>query len=284
MKRRTRNTFIAVAALVAAGAAVALAAWLSTDTTLEFQVRDAVSGKWVWGAEMKLQRRALVGYYQSDAAPATLRFTRLTPGKATLEIAADSYQQARIPFTLKRGANRLEKPIDMVGLGIPDLVRFYIFESWSAGDIVAQLRPVSSLGTAVVNHPCMNIWIGCRISVQMSGATPSREEAKAGFSRGKELFKGRISWEWDPAPETQFRYSARIPGAEITADPSDYRVIDYLIVEPRPPAISSAELDTLLARVFAMDDPRDVASALDAEKGRLRYFLDTTWNMKARQE
>ena len=285
MKRRTRITFIVIAALVVVCAGAVLAAlWLGTDTTFEFKIRDSVSGKWVWDAAMKLQGRTIVGYYQSDAAPLTYRFTRLTPGKAMLDIAADSYGPLSLPLTLKRGANRLQKPIDMVGLGIPDLTKFYIFESREAGDIVAEIRPVNSTGTAVLNHPCMDLWIGCRISVQMRNGVPAREEAETGSSRGSELFRGRIPWKWDPAPETQFRYSARIPGAQIKDDPSAYRVIDYLIVVPNPLAISSAELEKLLARVYAMGDTAAVAAALDAESNRLRYFIDTSWNVKARQE
>jgi hypothetical protein len=285
MKRRTRIAVIVIAALTAACAGAVLAVlWLRMDTTFEFKVRDSVSGKWVWDAAMKLQSRAIIGYYQSDAAPIAYRFTRLTPGKATLEIAADSYQPVSIPLSLRRGANRLEKPIDMIGLGIPDLTKFYLFESWDAGDIASQLRPVNSAGTAVLNHPCIDLWIGCRVSVQMKNGAPAREESETGSSRGTELFRGSIAWKWDPAPETQFRYSARIPGAQIKADPSDYRVIDYLIVAPNPLAISRAELEQLMARVYAMNDASAVAAALDAEKGRLAYFIDTTWNMKARQE
>jgi len=285
MKRRTRIAVIVIAALTVACAGAVLAVlWLRMDTTFEFKVRDSVSEKWVWDAAMKLQRRTIVGYYQSDVAPLAYRFTHLTPGKATLEIAADSYQPVSIPVTLKRGANRLARPIDMIGLAIPDLTRFYIFEGWSAGDIVAELRPVNSAGTAVLNHPCIDLWIGCRMSVQMKNGVPAREEAETGSSRGTELFRGRISWKWDPAPETQFRFTARIPGAQIKADPSDYRVIDYLIVAPNPLVISRAELEQLMARVYAMNDPSAIAAALDAEKGRLAYFLDTTWNMKARQE
>lgn len=285
MKRRTRIAIIVIAALVVACAGTVLAVlWLRADTTLEFQVRDAVSGKWVWDAAMKLQGRTIVGYYQSDAAPLTYRFTRLTPGKATLEITADSYQSVSLPVALKRGVNRLAKPIDMIGLGIPDLQRFYLFESWDAGDIAAELRPVSSAGSAVLNHPCIDLWIGCRVSVQMKDGVPAREESEKGAARGEELFRGRIRWSWDPAPETQFRYTARIPGGQIKAEPSDYRVIDYLIVAPDPLAIGRAELEQLMSQVYAMNDPIAVAAALDKEKGRLAYFIDTTWNMKARQE
>ncbi len=130
----------------------------------------------------------------------------------------------------------------------------------------------------------MDLWIGCRVSVQVKDGVPVSGETEEGAARGEELFRGQIPWTWDPAPETQFRYSARIPLAKIREHPSAYRVIDYLIVEPDPLAITRAELDDLMARVYAMSDPAAVAAALDAEKGRLRYFLDTSWNVKARQE
>jgi hypothetical protein len=285
MKRPTRIALLVLAAFVVVCTVAVLAAlWLRVDTSLEFKVRDAVSGKWVWDAAMKLQGRTIIGFYQSDAAPITYRFTHLRPGRATVEIAADSYQPVSVPVILKRGANRLEKPIDMIGLRIPDLARFYIFEGWDGGDIRAEIRPVNSQATAVLNHPCMDLWIGCRVSVQTKNGVPTREETEEGSSRGEELFRGQLAWSWDPAPETQFRYSARIPVAKLRQHPSDYRAIDYLIIEPDPLAITRAELEQLMSRVYAMDDPAAVAAALDAEKGRLRYFFDTSWNVKARQE
>jgi len=285
MKRRTRIAFLVVAALVAVSAVAILATlWLSVDTTFEFKVRDAVSGKWVWDSAIRLQGRMIVGYYQSDAAPAAYRFTHLVPGKATLEIEADSYQSVSIPVVLKRGTNRLEKPIDVIGLGIPDLARFYIFEGWEGVDRTAEIRPVSSQGTAVLNHPCMDLWIGCRVSVQLKNGVPVREETEEGSARGEELFRGQIAWTWDPAPETQFRYSARIPAAKIREHASAYRIVDYLIVEPDPLAITRAEVEQLMSRVYTLEDPAALAAALDAEKGRLRYFIDTSWNVKARQE
>jgi hypothetical protein len=284
MKRGTRITVVVFAALVVTCVCAVLAAlWLRTDTTFEFKIRDSVSGKWVWDATMKLQGRTIMGYYQSDAAPISYRFTNLTPGKATLEIVAGSYQSITIPLILKRGANKLQKPVEMVGLGIPDLTNFIIFESREAGDIVAEIRPMNSADTSVINHPCMDLWIGCRISVQVTNGVPARKETASGSTRGTELFRGRISWKWDPTPETPFRYSARIPVAMIRDDPSAYRVIDYLIVVPNPLAISSIELEKLLARVYAIDDPAVFAAALDAEKNRLQYFKNTSWNVKARQ-
>jgi hypothetical protein len=254
------------------------------DTSLEFTVRDAVSGRWVWEAGMRLQGRTIVGYYQSDAALRPFRFTRLKPGSATLEISAKGYQPVSVPVILKRGANSIEAPIDMVGLGIPDLARFYIFEGWDGADMRAEIRPVNTKGTAVLNHPCMDLWIGCRVSVQLRNGVPATEETEEGAARGEELFRGKVEWSWDPAPETQFRYSALLTARDIAAHPSQFRVIDYILVEPDPRAITREELDSLMSRLFALDDPAAVAAALDAEKGRLRWFSDTSWNVKARQE
>jgi hypothetical protein len=70
----------------------------------------------------------------------------------------------------------------------------------------------------------------------------------------------------------------------VQQDSSLYRVIDYLIVEPNPLTITRAELGPLMDRVFAMEDPARIAAALDAEKDRLRYFVDTSWNVKARDQ
>ncbi len=285
MKRSTRIALLVAACLVAAAALAVLAVrWFTTDTTLEFRVRDAVSGRWVWDMAVRLQDRKIIGYYQSDAGPLLYRFTHLRPGAATLTVEADGYQRAAIPVTLRRGANMLENPIEMVGLGIPDLQKIYIFEHREGEDLVAEIRPVNSQGTAILNHPCMDLWIGCRVSVQVKDGVPTREETEKGAGRGEELFRGQIPWTWDPAPETQFRYTARIPLSKAREHPSAYRVIDYLVVEPNPLAISRQELADLMAKVYAMDDPAAVAAALDAQKGRLRWFLDTSWNVKAREQ
>ena len=285
MTKRTRIALLAAAAavLACAGAAIAIVA-LRVETTFEFQIRDSVSGRWVWDAVMRIQDREIFGFYQSDAGLLTYRFSRLKPGNATLQVAAQGYAPVSLPVSLRRGANRQEKPIDMLGLEIPGLTKFFIFESLDGSDIVAQLRPVGTSGSAVLNHPCMDLWIGCRVSVQVKNGVPVREEVEEGSGRGAELFRGEIPWTWDPAPEGTFRYSARIPGAKIKEDPSGFRVVDYLIVIGDPRKIPKKDLRELMARVYSVDDTGAVAAALDAEKGRLRYFLDTSWNVKARQE
>ncbi len=282
MKTRLRVLLLASAGLVLfAAVALFAVAWFGRDTTLELEVRDSVSGRWVWDVSLLLQDRIIVGFYQSDAGLRPYRFTHLAPGPATLEVSAPGYQEMKIPLTLRRGANRIAAPVTMIAPGIPDLARFFVFEKWDAGNIVAELRPVGVTGRALVNHPCMDLWVGCRVSVQAKDGEPVQEETPNGSSRGRELFQGEIPWKWDPAPEKQFRYSVSIPGARILDDPSPYRVIDYLIVEPDPTRITRAQLGDLMARVFQLADPARITAALDAEGERLRYFVDTSWNVKA---
>jgi hypothetical protein len=283
MTRRSRIiTLVASGLVVAAAAAILITALLSRDTTLELRFRDSVSGRWVWGATLKLQNRTQAAFYQSDAGLKPYRFTHLSPGRSILEISAPGYKAVSLPVTLRRGANTIPAPIDMLGLGIPDLAKFFLFEKLDGADIVAQLRPVSKSGGAIMNHPAMDLWIGCRVSVQVKGGVPVIEETDEGSARGRELFRGQVPWTWDPAPETQFRYTARIPGSSIAADPSLFRVIDYLIVEPDPTKITHAELADLMARVFALADPAAMTAALDAEKGRVHSFVDVSWNVRAR--
>ncbi len=285
MKRATSTALIVGgAAVIAAAIAITLAAALGRQTTLSFSARDAVSGKWVWDLTARLQGREIRSFFQSDTGPIAFRFSRLAPGKSVLSISAPAYKEVEVPVTLGRGANRLLQPVEMQGLEIPTLDHFVVFENLDGADVVAQLRPVGTDGKAVLNHPCLPIWLGCRIAVEVKGGVPVREETEKGTARGDELFRGRVDWQWDPAPETVFRYSARVASSRIKEDPAPYRVVDYLVVVPDPLKIGKAELDSLMERVWALGDPAAIARALDAEKGRLRYFTDTSWNVKGRQE
>jgi hypothetical protein len=268
--------------IVAAAVVILLVTLLGRDTTLDLTIRDSVSGRWVWGAVIRLEDRTIVGFFQSDAGLKPYRFTHLSPAAAALSVSAPGYQPVSIPVSLHRGANRIEKTIDMVGLSIPDLAKVFVFEKLEGKDIVAQLRPVGSGGGAIINHPAMDLWIGCRVSVQEKGGVPVIEETEDGSGRGRELFRGQAPWTWDPTPETQFRYTVRIPGADIADDPSNYRVIDYLIVEPDPLKITHSELADLMSRIYAIDDTARMIAALDAEKDRVRYFVDVSWNVRAR--
>jgi len=279
MKLRVPLFAILVPSVLAATALAVFLAMASFDTTLQFSFEDAVSGGWVWGAVARLQDRALIGFYQSDTGPVPYTFTHLKPGDATLTIEARGYVPVSVPVTLKRGSNSLRTPIRMVGTEIPSLVGFAIFEKRSGADLVCELRPVGEDGRAVMNHPCLPIWIGCRVTTQLRNGIPIREPVDTGSSRGEELFSGKVEWTWDPLPQTVFRYTARIPGARIAASAAPYRVIDYLVVVPDPRAIESNALDALMNAAPPITDPDALRAYLERQKGRLRYFFDTSWNV-----
>jgi hypothetical protein len=273
--------------IVAALGCVALAAYIGSarfDTSLSFRFEDSVSRNWVWDATAKLQDRVSRIFYQSDAGPIPFVFTHLKRGQSTLTITAEGYEPVSVPVRLTRGANRIEKPIEMRGLEIPDLKGFVVFEQPVGGDIIAQLRPLGADGRAVQNHPCLDIRVSCRVSLQVKNGVPIQEPMDSGSARGETVFQGSIPWEWDAMPETVFRYTARISGTLIRPDPSLYRVIDYLIVVPDPRRITSKELDTLIARAAQIEKTDELKAFLDTEKGRVRYFLDTSWNAKGREQ
>ncbi len=270
------------AALLVAGIATVVTVRLSRDTTLEVQVRDAVSGGWVWDLTMRVQGREIYGYYQSDSGLMRYRFTHLHPGPATLQIGAPAYSAVELPVVLRRGANRIDQPVNLVGTEIPNLRRFYVFETVQPSEILCQLRPADSQDRAISNHPCMDLWIGCRVSLQMKNGVSAQQVEDQGSTRGEELFRGEIPWKWDGTPETRFRYTAHIPRSQIRPVPGAYVVIDYIIVEPDPSGV--ADVDALMQKLFAQPDFSAIPAALDKEKDRLRYFQDSSWNVRAGQE
>jgi hypothetical protein len=275
-------------AIVIVLAIVAVAVYLvmnPVDTTLEFEVRDAVSKAWVYDASLRLEGRLIRSYFQSDQGVEPQRFTHLKPGRAALELSAPAYQPVTRELTLKRGANRLPEPIDLVGLEIPELKSFIMFEDLVGSDVHVEIRPVSNAGPAVLNHPCLDLWIGARMTVQQKNGLPVQEETEAGSVRGEELFRGRIDWKFDPYPETVFRYSAVIPGAKIKPSKAPYRVVDYLVVLPHPLAIGKQELDGIMAKAMELK-PEAVEEYLRPfeEQGKIRVEVFTSWNVKGATE
>jgi hypothetical protein len=281
---RMRAVFVALAVLVGIAALAVFLRVARFDTTLEFSYRDGVSGQWVWDSTARLQDRVIFSFFQADAGPVPFVFSHLTPGSATLDITAPGYVPVSMPVKLHRGANRLSRPIEMVGFEIPHLQRFYVFERLEGGDLVSQLRPAGTDGRAVVNHPCLPLWVAARVAVQTRHGTPATEEAEEGNARGAVLFSDHLDWKWDPAPETPFRYSIRIPGGRMKPDAALYRVVDYLIVMPDPRVVGREDLDRLMRNAPALPDFTAIAAYLDRDGKGIRYFFDTSWNVKAREE
>lgn len=269
-------------------AAVAVAVYVAmnpVDTTLEFQVRDAVSKSWVWDATFTIQDRVIRSYYQSATESAgesiPRRFTHLKPGDAQLQIEAPSYVTVTVPVRLKRGENKLEQPVDLVGYEIPALAKFIVFEDRTGTDIVQEIRPVSVDGPAVLNHPCLDLWIGVRVSVQVFNGVPAQAETEEGSERGEELYKGALQWAWDSLPETTFRYSSRIPLAQIKSSNDPYWVIDYLIVVPDPRKLAREELESIMKQAWELP-PEAIEPYLAPYKaeGKLAPYIFTSWNVE----
>jgi len=280
---KTRRILIPVLAVLII-VAVAVVVYLTmnpVDTTYEFQVRDAVSKGWVWDATFRLQDRVIRAYFQSDRGPVTCKFTHLKPGEATLEISAPSYVAQKISVSLKRGENRLPEPIDLVGYEIPDLTKWIIFEDRVGNDVVQEIRPVSSRGPAVLNHPCLDLWIGARVSVQIYNGLPVQEETEEGSERGEELYKGVLEWEWDGLPETTFRYSSFIPGSQIKANSDPYWVIDYLIIVPDPREISRQEIEEIMKKAWDLP-AEEIEAYLEPyeSEGKFTPYVFTSWNVE----
>ena len=66
------------------------------------------------------------------------------------------------------------------------------------------------------------------------------------------------------------------------ADSAPLRVIDYLIVVPDPLKLGREELASLMGSIWKLGGMEARRAALEKERGRLRYFTDTSWNVKAR--
>jgi len=273
-----------IVVVLAAVAVIVYVAMNPVDTTLEFLVRDAVSRNWVYDATFRLEGRVIRSHFQSDQGPVAQRFTHLKPGAATLEIGAPAYRTETRDIVLKRGSNRLPAPIELVGLEIPELRDFIMFESREASDIAVEIRPVSKAGPAVINHPCLDLWIGARVTVQMKGGLPVQQETEAGSVRGEELFRGRLEWKFDSYPETVFRYGARIPGAKLKPSTTPYWAVDYLIVVPNPANITKEELESIMEKTWSLK-PEEVEKYLAPfeEQRKFKAHVFTSWNVPGGQ-
>jgi hypothetical protein len=270
---------IGAVALAAGVVALVISALVPNETTLTFRIRDAVSKQWVWDASVTLQGREVKAYFQSDSGLRDYTFTNLEPGTWEIEARAPHYQSRTIEVDLRRGENALEEPIELTGYEIPNLARFVAFESFEGRDVVTELRPVSVSGRAVEQHPCLDIWVGARVSVQVKDGVPVRRETTSGSDRGAELFRGELDWSWHPEPERVYRYSARIPGAEIMSSPAPFWVIDYLIMVPDPREITRAELADIAAEAWSRDNEGIMRYLRERAEGRFEYYFATSWNV-----
>jgi hypothetical protein len=272
--RARRARILLSAAAAAAVAIVCLAAWLAGtpwNRKVRFTVRDAASSSWVWDLTATLQGRVIRRFYQSDKGPVSMEFTRLRRGQGVLEVSAPSYLPMRIPVSVSRRLTVLEEPIEMAGYEIPDLADFLVFVKPGSDEYTAELRPIRAEGSAITNHPCLDLGVGCMAYVQTLGGAPVASPTDKGAGRGQLLFRDRIRWEWDGRPAALFRYHARIPRDKVLSTTAPYLVFDFLIVVPDPRRISSAETVSLMEKVWGTSDIKEAFDLLDA---------DSSWNVE----
>ncbi|RKX82420.1 MAG: hypothetical protein DRP58_10345 [Spirochaetes bacterium] len=255
----------------------------NSETYLTFTFQDAVSKGWIWNAEITLQNRTLNTFYQSDSGLQKYTFTNLEPGNWTIKVSAPYYKSAIIPVLIKKGRNNLPQPIELTGLEIPNLSYFVPFEQIEGRDINIEFRPVGKDGQAVLNHPCMDLWISARITIQMKNDLTAQESSTSGSYRGQEIYSGALEWVWDPLPETLFRYSAVISGDTILESNAPLHIIDYLIVIPKQNSISREEIGEIVEQIWREKTPDKLKMILDKDNDRFTYFVYTSWNVEGIQ-
>ena len=286
MKWKKALVPLAIVIVLAIVAVVVYLAMNPVDTTLEFVVRDAVSKAWVYDASFRLEGRLIRSHFQSDQGPEPQRFTHLKPGRATLQIEAPSYQPVSRELTLKRGANRLEEPIELVGLELPELKSFIMFEDLAGSDVQVEIRPVSKAGPAVLNHPCLDLWIGARMTVQLKNGLPVQEETEEGSTRGEELFRGRLRVEVRPLPGNRLPLQRAHPGRRRSSParlPTGSWTTWWCCRSPL--AIGKQELEAIMEKAWNLK-PEEVEAYLRPyqEQGKLRVEVFTSWNVKGAAE
>ena len=167
----------------------------------------------------------------------------------------------------------------MTGLRIPDLSHFIVSEDLSGSDLHATFWPLSSQGPAVVNHPALDLWIGARISTQLSGGRAATAAGGAGATRGETLFAGEIEWSWDPSRKALARYRARIPLEEIGEGGAALFVIDYLVIVPDPLAIVRDEVAAIVNAAWTDREPASLQAYLAQYADRFDSYFHTSWNL-----
>ncbi|HUV07395.1 MAG TPA: hypothetical protein VMX75_06675, partial [Spirochaetia bacterium] len=274
MKKKSIIVLVVIlVALIGAAVAVYLMS-LPSDTTFEYTVKDIVSGEWVHDTTMKLQDRQIRGYFDKD-----YHFSNLKPGKAVLSISSPSYVAQEVPVSIKSGKNILDKPVEMVGYEIPTLDHFIMIEDDKDNELITEIRPVGTDGRAVVNHPSIDLRVLILVSAQLTDGNYSQTKTEKGSTRGEELYRGEITWNWDSDASAIFRYQAPVPVSKIKKSDASFWVIDYLTLAPDYRETSREEMDKVVQEVGKLSKPEEVTAYLDKYKGKLKYFLNESWNV-----
>lgn len=294
MKNLKRIIVISLIGLFILIAGIVFITTQASDTTLEFKVIDKVSKGWVWDCTITFknpiaaQNRIIRSYYQTNKGAGILKFTNLQPGTWTMELSAPHYAPVTREITIQGGQNILKDPIEMTGLEIQGLEKFFLFPKYDQenNQINIELRPAKKNDLdkweAIVNHPTLDILMGCRIHIQIKDGVFVKKPTSQGADRGEQLFNGKLEWQWDASAENIYRYSAILQGTKIKNHISPYRVYDFIILVPIPGKITNPELNNIMNEALSLDED-DVPAFLSQHEEKLTYYIDVSWNVPALQ-
>ena len=249
------------------------------DKDIIIHVEDAVSGSWVWKAEVTVDGKKAVGHYTTD-----FRFNGISDGPVALSVSAPGYRSESIDLELQEGKAHRHSSVRMTGLSIPGLAGFFVSEYWENGRLSAELRPLNDRGEAIRNHPCLDLRVFVRISLPagVAGKDETKPEHLTGEDRGIEIVASMVPWFWDSKPENLFRYRVALPAeAQEYSDLAPF-VVDYLIVVPNPASDTPERMEILSRNVTRLwEEGKDFADILE-EAGENSMYIITNWNVGGR--
>jgi len=262
-------------------AAIVFFLTLKLDTYLQIMVVDSVSKAWVWNADITIDGKYTRAFYQSDSGTRTYTFTNLAPGTYDLTIKAASYTPKTIPVKIQSGKNVIAAPIELTGYEIPGIKEMFVYKDRDADNLLLSPRPLDKDGKGIGTHPCLNMWFGLRISVQMKNGVFVKEPNEIGSDRGEELFSGKLEWKWDPYPDEYYRYKITLPKVKVKKHNAPYNVYDYVIVLPDPRKIAKAELDSQMDQAIGSGQLFEIKKVLDGLGDKVTYYISSDWNQPA---
>ncbi|MBN2534827.1 MAG: hypothetical protein JXB88_18240 [Spirochaetales bacterium] len=244
-------------------------------TTLEIRVLDAVSKSWVYNSTIRFQNRVIRGFKSL-----TYTFRNVKTGRHILSVSAPYYESKELPVSIHPGKNRLQDPLELTGHTIPGMDSISIFEKKQDDDMFIDIRLVGKNGHAIVDHPCLPVRILTRISVQLVNKEYEYYREGMSLERGKLLYFGEAEWTWNPGLTATYRYAASIPLGEIAGTPAPYWIIDYLVLIPNPLAITPEQIESVVQKVYIIEDTGELIAYLAGMKDTINYHITVKPNIE----
>lgn len=226
------------------------------SSSLEIEVRDAVTDSWVWGATITVQDRVRHAYYQADAGTRSYEFADLRRGTTDIIVSAPGYAEKRHTISLKAGANALPQPIYVQPQRIPELRNAVVFERISSERLEVEIRLLDRNNRLISNHPGVDL----RLLVRFDHDDPQHEAAVR-----------RMDWRWNEHPTAQSRYVGTLElGSTVDTAKLEGRRT-YLLLFPEHESWSETLIDDI-QRLLARGEREQLADALTESKSLEAYF------------